>query len=201
MGFGKGEQLALWLEKYRVANICGIEKDMDSFVFALERFQNHENVELNLGELPYTELGKYTKTIALDCAYHFKNRFEHFRIIQQSLTGEAIFVFSDLILAKDSLTKYETVLLKVVSLLTTIPYENWLNSTEYEKNVIKCGFSIVDRIDLSAGVLDGFSSANIWGAGKVSDKIKKSVTSKIIKILRNHGLIKYIIYKTHASEY
>jgi microcystin synthetase protein McyJ len=91
VGFGLAEQDFLWLERYGVARICGVNITPMHVARAQARVRARgltERIDLRLGsatELPY-EANSFDKVTALECAFHFdpRERFfaEAFRVLR-----------------------------------------------------------------------------------------------------------------------
>ena len=125
----------------------------------------------------------FDKIIALDCAYHFSNKENFFSLSAKNLSldssnnGGGQLVISDLVLAKPLNKVLDIILLKLICLLSHIPFNNLKTQEEYEKQLNLSGLVLAEYSDISSYVMAPFSN---WIMAN-KNEIKKSLIFNVNK--------------------
>jgi cyclopropane fatty-acyl-phospholipid synthase-like methyltransferase len=153
VGFGYGDQLLLWKQRFGVGPITGIEADAAGITQARHKLQAFNDVSLHLKtddlNLPPRH---FDRVLALDCAYHFEPRSVFFANAWRTMRPGGRLALTDLVLADDT----GAAPLKSVAALCQIPRENLLTQHAYRQSLTDLGFSNVRFESLDPQVLSGF---------------------------------------------
>jgi cyclopropane fatty-acyl-phospholipid synthase-like methyltransferase len=88
---------------------------------------------------------------ALDCAYHFSSRTNFLKQSSRALRVNGQIVLTDLILGDDT-TLFQRMLMRIICLLTGLPYCNFKVESAYRHDFQGAGFSEIDLEDISDDV-------------------------------------------------
>ena len=154
IGFGYGDQLLVWKQRFGVGRIAGIEIDVAGVSAARSKLAAFTDVTLRLGSgsrVPAS--ARFDRVLALDCAYHFAPRAAFFVQAHRALHENGLLGLTDIVLADGVNPSRYARLAKVCG----IPPENLLTQQRYEQALFDAGFSHVRFETLDAQVLSGFS--------------------------------------------
>jgi SAM-dependent methyltransferase len=157
VGFGHGDQLLLWKQRFRVGRITGLELDEAGLTEARRKLAAFDDVALRLaGGDPEQREECYDRVLALDCAYHFAPRSAFFARSLKVLNPGGVLGVTDLLLCGEG-DHGAGPLRSRLALACGIPPENLLTRDAYAGALIDLGYSDV-RIDLlDDAVLGGFA--------------------------------------------
>jgi microcystin synthetase protein McyJ len=154
VGFGYGDQLLVWRQRYGVGRITGIETDANGISVACAKLDGFADVTLHLdtGNLQTPQL-LYDHVLALDCAYHFTPRSAFFARAMRSLQPGGVLALTDLVIADGTTSAQHARLAKVCR----IPMENLLTQRDYARGLTELGFCNIRLEALDEEVLRGFT--------------------------------------------
>jgi microcystin synthetase protein McyJ len=154
VGFGYGDQLLVWKQRFGVGRITGLETDPAGVTEARCKLAGFADVSLHLDtgnlELPQAH---YDSVMALDCAYHFAPRSAFFALALHSLHPGGVLALTDIVVADGASSAQHARLAKVCR----IPLENLLTQQTYRRALTDLGFCNVRFEALDEEVLRGFS--------------------------------------------
>ena len=154
IGFGYGDQLLLWKQRYAVGRITGIETDAAGIAQARRKLAAFTDVTLRLGDDQAWPAPKAVdRVLALDCAYHFAPRSRFFSRAYLALQGGGRLGLTDIVLADGESPSRHARLAHACG----IPAENLLTQQAYAKALTDLGFENVSFERLDEEVLSGFS--------------------------------------------
>lgn len=170
VGFGCGDQLLLWLQDYHLQFLCGINYSISQTELAQQRLRQSGNLTVagNIHQGDISDLSNYAlpkdasinTILALDCAYHFSSRQKFFRdsyhLLQEKLNGRI--GLTDIVLARNHLSRGKRLLLNVMLRLSRIPQHNIVSLEEYKNQLQQAGFSLCDSQDISEYVFEPFGN-------------------------------------------
>lgn len=154
VGFGYGDQLLLWKERFGVGCITGFETDAQGVTEARRKLAAYTDVSLHLSNGAFTASdARYDRVMALDCAYHFAPRSAFFAHAFRTLHPGGLLALTDIVIA-DSVRPW-----RVASLarLCGIPPKNLLTQQDYRQALLDAGFCNVKFELLDDAVLAGFA--------------------------------------------
>ncbi len=161
-GFGCGDQLAVWLEEFKVSKLVGINLSVSQTLHAQEKIAAlnlHENItcDLQTGDscLPSNWQGldkNFDRIIALDCIYHFADKPGYFSLCKQHLADSGALVVSDLLLQSGQLTLWQQGVLKTICYFSHIPLQNLKTLEKYQTELTSMGLVISKDRDISEQV-------------------------------------------------
>lgn len=153
VGFGHGDQLLLWKQRFGAGPITGIEVDPEGITAAQRKVSTYGDVALQLGT-GYGNLPPKTfdHVLALDCAYHFAPRSAFLAHAHRVLHPGGVLALTDLVLAGGNTPAAYA----HVASLCGIPPENLLTQEAYAKELAAAGFTTIGFELLDAEVLVGF---------------------------------------------
>jgi len=154
VGFGYGDQLLLWKERFLVGSITGIETDADGVTEARRKLAVFKDVHLHLSDGTASPTGeRHDRVLALDCAYHFARRPAFFSHAFQTLSPGGTLALTDIVVADGASAAHHARLAKICG----IPPGNLLTQKAYGQNLTELGFRNVRFETLDEEVLSGFS--------------------------------------------
>ncbi len=223
-GFGCGDQLLLWLDKYQVNTVAGINYSHCQTQVAKTRLieagysetakqihfgsvaeleQRSKKLDLTLGQ------GEINRIIALDCAYHFPCRKHFFQSSAGLITSNGRIGLTDILLADNKLSVLESILLKTMLFLSRIPTENIIRRSDYEDQLIEAGFRDVQVKDISEHVFTPFAQwLAIYKQQVKAEKVKKlpllfwlkyDVTAKFLTWAYRKNILNYVVVSAEKS--
>lgn len=175
-GFGCGDQLLLWRDHYKVAQIFGINYSKSQTEFAKNRLQcSGSGFEPDVvpATLQYGDatdprawsfqypVGKPDRILALDCAYHFPSRTAFWKLSARYLQSGGKIAVTDLMLSDDHQPKsLKHRLLLWMLARSQIPAANMVNEDIYVEQMRQAGFENINLSDISEQVMPEFG--NWW---------------------------------------
>jgi hypothetical protein len=192
IGPGYGAQLDLWKTVFRIEKITAVEPDRSAFVRAMNYSSAHIKIyNTRLETFRFPE-GVHS-VIAADSCYHIP--FEKFWHKLAETGGVTSVVLSDLFLLKRPTAWIDLLFLRLVAIVSKIPFENFRTKEQY---LSSSPFRLTSWEDVSEQVLDGFCffvQRNLSGRWlqilASTSKLKVFCTYLIVKRLRARGLAGY----------
>lgn len=224
VGFGCGDQLLLWLNKYKVRSLRGINISTSQTNVALTKLTNGGYSRLrnqfHIGSASDHDLwqtlcqnsehanNKINTVLALDCAYHFQNRRKFFQLASQHLDSNGAIVLTDFVLGTKKLTRIERIKLNNMLRLSRIPIPNIVTTAEYIDQLKLAGFREIEIVNLSDEVmpefkqwLDSFKGSSIQkqnGHNSVSTSLQNSYGNLSLKNrLKYNGTATFLNWAYH----
>lgn len=163
IGFGFALQDVLWMKKYELAKITGINISDVQLEKAREIVAQEglsEKIDLEVGDatdLNFTEKS-FDKVVALDCAYHFDTREDFFKESHKVLKDNGTLVISDYLPLKT--TKIGMIRRRILRKVC-IPKENMYDIEMYEQKLKECGFEVVKKEEIGRYIFQGATKCAI----------------------------------------
>lgn len=217
-GFGCGDQLLLWLKKYRVASIQGINYSQSQTELAKKRLQDQDFQQAanqiqfasvaDMSELTLTQSEDEINTVlALDCAYHFPSRSDFLTKSFKKLGPQGKIGLSDIVLADNDTDLYQRFILRSMLFLSRIPVKNIVRLEHYQKQLADAGFDQIKVRDISEHV---FLPFNNWLVHYKSDEgqskadspwawLKYDVTAKFLSWAYRKNILRYVIVSAEKN--
>jgi len=210
-GFGCGDQLLTWINRYAVASIVGVNLSVSQTEIAKhkikQRSASYTRVVLHQGDVltcfanrSFTEAcDPISHIIALDCAYHFVNRAMFFQKAYSLLAAEGKIALTDITFCEPPKTLIARLRFKLAACLiklAKIPPENMLTLDQYKLQLARAGFKAIDTRDITEPVFAGFCQwlPEYKRHGVAPDKLnwtKYNVTRCFLSWATRHGIIEY----------
>lgn len=211
-GFGCGDQLLLWLQKYEINSLQGINFSKSQTHLAQQRliengFAKTAN-NLKAGSVADMDDGSIihenkniNTVLALDCAYHFPSRIQFFESSYETLAKSGCIGLTDIVLSDKQSSIRQRFILNVMLFLSRIPKNNIVSLDAYKGQLMEVGFENINAIDISDHV---FSPFGHWlaqykkGEGLVRNKSKRvwlkyDVTAKFLQWAHRNDILRYVI--------
>jgi len=211
-GFGCGDQLLLWLQKYRVNSIQGLnysesqtrlaKNRLDEFGFsaAAKQISYGSVTDMDKKVTPPSSVG-INKILALDCAYHFPSRIQFLTSSHQKLSKSGRIGLTDILLSDSPSSLLQRIILRTMLFLSRIPKKNIVTLNTYKNELAAVGFENVSIRDISDQVFTPFSD---WlyefkkdeGRLRSSSKLtwlKYDVTAKFLSWADRSDILRYAI--------
>lgn len=208
-GFGCGDQLLLWLSKYQVKSVVGVNYSHSQTQLAKKRLTDagydHVAQQIHYGSVNEMTLArdKVDRVIALDCAYHFPSRKQFFELSASLLGPGGRIGLTDILLADKKLSLLESLLLKTMLLLSRIPRDNIVSLTDYEAQLVTAGFKGIQIKDITEHVFVPFAQwLSLYKQQCLEEKAEKQpllfwlkydVTAKFLTWAYRKNILRYVI--------
>ena len=212
VGFGSGDQLLLWLDKYHVNSIQGLnlsksqtqwaQKRLDESGFseAAKQIECGSITEMGEQEVPHSN-DDINKVLALDCAYHFPSRTQFLSASYEKLNKEGRIGLTDILLSDSHTSLLQRFTLRVMLFLSRIPEKNIVTLNIYRKELSEAGFENISIRDISEHVFVPFSD---WlhefkqGEGRLRSTskltwLKYDITAHFLKWAYQNKILRYAI--------
>lgn len=207
-GFGCGDQLCLWLDHFRVQDVCGINISSSQTQRAKSLLQKTKHGEKsdNIFTADIKDRNKWaevindrqiTHIIALDCVYHFPSRVDFFGAASSHLKKGGKLALTDFILVDSEPTKLvHRILLWIMFKLSRIPKANMVDQISYKNDLESLGFHSIQIHDISQPVMAGFADwvhrqkgiqLSLFGA------IKYRITAAFLNWAYTRSILQYAI--------
>lgn len=203
VGFGSGEQLKLWHSKFNVSDVTGFNPSQAQTAYAQALLKQEDiNYQILAESHQYTAQQTrkdFTKILAVDCAYFFRNRHQWFADCKDVMAPNSKLVLTDFILHCEPKSWLSRAMLKLAFAMCGIPLNNLTYKTNYINSLQFAGLSNISFEDISEPVIDGFCE---WlpqyqnqfpGIKPLPIWSKYSGTVKLLTWLRKHDIIGYYL--------
>lgn len=177
VGFGYGDQLLLWKQRFGVGAITGIEIDAAGVAAARRKLTGHADVSLHHGtNFTPSAPARYDRVLALDCAYHFAPRSAFLQVARTSLQPGGRIALTDIVLADGARAAVTAPLAR----LCGIPAANLLTLSAYRQALSGLGFSHITVELLDEDVLTGFAK---FAARLLRQRARAAVSAGGLRVL------------------
>ena len=167
-GFGCGDQLQVWENKFQVSSIAGVNLSASQTQMALDNYQGLDRVPVQIrqGDACWKSAWQnlpenINKILALDCLYHFDQKRDFFQHCATQLKSHhhknASITVTDFILTRSSLSIFKKWFLQLICKLSHIPFDNLKTLDDYQSQLEEVGLTLVRHQDISHSVMDGFA--------------------------------------------
>ena len=154
VGFGYGDQLLVWRQRFAVARITAVETDAAGVAAACRKLSGFPDISVlhDDGKLRLPD-ERYDCVLALDCAYHFDPRSAFFAHASRTLHPGGRLALTDLVLADGA----RPALLSPLATMCRIPADNLMTQPAYRQALLDMGFCNIRFEVLDREVLGGFA--------------------------------------------
>lgn len=217
-GFGCGDQLLLWLKKYQVASIQGLNYSQSQTELAKKRLKE-QGFQQAAKQIQFASVSDMTEltlsqsedeintVLALDCAYHFPSRSDFLTKSFKILGPQGKIGLSDLVLADNNASLYQRFILRSMLFLSRIPVKNIVRLEPYQKQLADVGFDQIKVRDISEHVFLPFNNWLIQykcdeGQAKVDSPwawLKYDVTAKFLSWAYRKNILRYVIVSAEKN--
>ena len=195
---GFGDSLRLWLERFGVRRVVGVEPDPSVCDVIRRRvaqwgLQDRVTIMSARAELlaPRRAAPDVSAVVSVDAAYHFRSRLSWWRMLATDLPRGARIACSDLFIAEG---RRVGVLGRSLAGRMGIPAENLVSASALRDAIQAAGASHVQITACGPAVLDGFvTHAPTTGVGL-------RVTKASIRALRRRHMIEYAIVSATTAQ-
>jgi cyclopropane fatty-acyl-phospholipid synthase-like methyltransferase len=211
-GFGCGDQLLLWLKKYQVNSIQGINYSESQTRLAKNRLADSGFIQTvnNISYGSVTEMDEFAPShlsdetnavLALDCAYHFPSRIQFFASSYKKLNKSGRIGLTDILLSDSEVSLFKRIVLRSMLFLSRIPQANIVTISTYKKELSEAGFKNIVIRDISDQVFTPFShwltefkksEGRLMSTSKLT-WLKYDVTAKFLKWADLNNILRYAI--------
>lgn len=208
-GFGCGDQLLLWLEHFRVAQVRGANLSRSQTAYARDKLAKAGfppaataivQGDINDAEAWTAALGeeKPSHVLALDCAYHFPDRVAFIALAHQQLAPAGRLTLTDFMLSDQHRTGSLTHrLLRWMLKRSHIAEANIVRRDLYLSQLQEAGFVDIRIIDISEHVMPGFARfiRTFRGSGQpgLSGRLKYIVTGRFLQWAYRRTILRYCL--------
>lgn len=200
MGFTSYDQLLVWLDYYQVEALTAATPSEHILADAHDYCGHFSQLNLERGDVGIMhrmEEGTYDKVLALDCAYHMKNKKEFFMQARRVLRDGGSVTLTDMVLARPFKDRLEQRLVRLMARTCGIPVTGLYVQQVYESMVNTCGFEDVQITDISEDVLSGFCFWFSQHYGQLSSVTRSKVWIRLrltvwfVRWMQHRGLLRY----------
>ena len=210
-GFGCGEQLLTWINRYDVVSIAGINLSNSQTDVAKNKISrlNLSNTKVTLHQGDAVEFlachnvtnirNNISHIIALDCAYHFQHRISFFQNAYEALPADGRIALTDFTFCMPPQNFTKKARFSIASTLikfAKIPKENVICVQQYHQMLASAGFKDIEITDITAPVINGFCQwlpryKNNSALPANSNWMKYNITASFLCWAYRHGIIQY----------
>ncbi|WP_417620984.1 SAM-dependent methyltransferase [Parasphingorhabdus sp.] len=215
-GFGCGDQLLLWLEHFRVAQVHGANLSRSQTAHAREKLTEAGfpgaattivEGDINDPDIWSATLGTNhpSHILALDCAYHFPDRAAFFATAQQHLVPAGRLALTDFMLSDHpQMGPLAHRLLRWMLKRAHIAEANIVRQDRYRRQLREAGFGEIHILDISEQVMPAFAAyiqalRHKQPAERGRTKlgwtalVKYTVTSRFLKWAYDRSILRYYV--------
>ena len=206
-GFGCGDQLLMWLNRYQVAGVRGVNHSRSQTAMARRRLAEagHAGDADNLREGDIHDpdhwdfgdnMPSVNRVIALDCAYHFPDRNRFWQHTARALSPGGRVGVTDLMLSDHYQPGgLRAFFLKLMLQGSRIPSANLVRESDYVRNMTLAGFEQIELQDISSEVLPAFG---LWWRDyrpparlPLASRLKYEITARFLDWAWRKDLLRY----------
>ena len=200
IGFSSYDQLLVWLEYYQVESLTAATSSGGVLADAHDHCGHFNQLSLERGGLPVMEQiapASFDKVLALDCAYHMKDKSRFFQLSRRVLGKGGSLTLTDMVLARPFRDRFEQRLVTFMARTCGIPVEGLHVQQVYESMLNSAGFEQVEIIDISEDVLSGFCFWFSQHYGQLSSVTRSKVWIRLrlrvwfIRWMQHRGMLRY----------
>jgi len=204
LGFGCGDQLIFWHQKYGVNSISGVNTSQSQVGLAQKKLRQAK-INAFLHHYDHTAIENqpdrsFSHLVAVDSAYFFDDRDQWFKQAHRVLKPEGRLVMTDLIMPSQPGDFLQEFIMRSLLWLCGIPRENIISLDTYKQQLSEASFQSIETEDISDTVLTGFAEwlpkyrQQYEGLQSLPIWQKYQTTGQILSWLRKHDLLRcYLI--------
>lgn len=206
LGPGAGDQLRVWVDRFGVDHVTGVEADPDLARRAVARIQEWElesRIHIALGEATTTVWTRepVDRVVALDSAYFFPSRRELLRRCRSVLRPDGRIALTDLLLGEGVWSRVAATAAPIFGL----PPRQLLTEARYRALLAESGFEEVRMDDWTDAVLGGFSR---WtrsgghrraGSPRRSTRIGLAITGQAAGFAARSQALRYVVISARRT--
>lgn len=210
IGFGSGDQLLHWRERYGVRHIAGLNLSHSQTDFAKQRLVDHGHADIarcirqgDVSELPTWAAAAPVAAdtvLALDCAYHFGSRQRFIADAAQVLPAGGRLGMTDIILGRPRLKLHEHAALRVISRLSHLPWNNLQGQDRYRGVWHAAGFELETWADITDQVFEPFGDWLTRYQASLDPEVarrirwtKYNATAGFLRWAARNGVLRYVV--------
>ncbi|MBA3854245.1 MAG: hypothetical protein C0503_07505 [Gemmatimonas sp.] len=190
---GYGDSLRLWVERFGVRRVVGVEPDPQVCERVRARIagwglRDRVSIVASRAELlaPRRVAADVTAVVCVDAAYHFRTRLAWWQMLAADLPAGARVAASDILMAD---RRRPGPALRWIARAMGIPAENLVDASVLRTALIEQGLQDLQLTSIGASVLDGFAThAPRRG-------LAMRVTGYSLRALRARGMIDYALIR------
>ena len=204
LGFGCGDQLIFWHQKYGVSSISGVNTSQSQVGLAQKKLRQ-ANINAFLHHYDHTAIQNqpdrsFSHLVAVDSAYFFEGRDQWFKHAHRVLKPEGKLVMTDFVMPSQPTDLVQEFIMRSLLWLCGIPRDNVISLDTYKQQLSEASFQSIETEDISDPVLTGFAEwlpkykQQYKGLQSLPIWQKYQTTGKILTWLRKHDLLRcYLI--------
>ena len=208
IGFGCGDQIQVWFEDFQIQSVFGLNVSQSQCLKASQLLSQYiDSGQLEIRHDAHTYLAgsreKWSKILALDCAYHFSERSQFLEVVRERLLPGGRFVLTDFIQIREAQNWRETLILKIFCRISSVPRRNLVVLDRYQRAFYEAG--LIPYIeDISAAVLPGIAAwlekfEEKWnGLLRPSLLLRYRLTASFLRYAWKSNLLGYIMVRAEV---
>lgn len=201
LGSGYGDQISLWFDRFRIAELVALNPDQNQQRIAQTKVSPclRGSVTLDIKNHNEFDGGPWDKVVAVDAAYFFSSFHEFLNRVFYSLNRGGCFAWTDVLLQRPIDRAFSRLKLRGVSNLTGIESAHWQTPDQCRERLQAIGFQRIVITDIGEAVIDGFCAfvkkhRRLYGRQFSSSHWRKSAaTAAVLKHLYKHDIVSYFI--------
>lgn len=192
---GYGDSLRLWVERFGVRRVVGVEPDPGVCERVRARIagwglSDCVSIVTSRAErlAPRRAAADVSAVVCVDGAYHFRTRLAWWQMLAAELPASTRMAACDVVMADGQRPQF---LLRLIARAMHIPAENLVDAQSLRSSLAALGLHRLELTSIGNAVLDGFA------AHAPRRGIATRVTRGSLRALRARGVIDYVI--VHAG--
>lgn len=173
-GYGCGESIPFWSRHFHPSRIVGVtsleahRRIAEETVSTSEHIPMETTIELHSGDaVAWTKEAcsrlsegeeRFDRVLALDCAYHFKDRRAFLHNAHDLLNFTGTLGLTELMLPEQQLSLWSKFCLRGICLLAKVPYENLISRQAYIAQLEEIGYSGIELEVITQHVFAGLAA-------------------------------------------
>jgi ubiquinone/menaquinone biosynthesis C-methylase UbiE len=143
IGCGYGDQDIFWVNNNN-CNLTAIDISKKQIDFAKNKAKNKKNLKFKLGDATELQFDDeiFDNIICLESAFHYPNRNKFFNESYRVLKKDSTMILADICLKNENFGLLNSLLISVLINVFNIPYENFISSKLYKKQLKKAGYKV-----------------------------------------------------------
>lgn len=162
LGFGMGEQLRFWQQRYAVTDLLGVNPSASQLAVARSRLPADTRYELHCAgvqDLPQLLPGRrFQRVLALDCAYHFPRREALLRRLRQQIDADGRLAWTGLYLPDQPATASQRIARRAVCAASRIVPANLHTLQDLQACLQRQGWQLEQHRNITQQVWPPFAA-------------------------------------------